>query len=141
MYHLVVLEVHPVDQVVFQFVEQGRPEGGEQDHCPAGHQALQVKHGVEGATGNGYGKDAEADGVLVLEPAVPLPYIITDSDDIALNCLVCCGLAAGRCSCHGKPPFLDGDYFRQGREGKLGFARQPFDRGRQCQKKNRRQRC
>lgn len=73
---------------------------------------MQVKHGVEGATGNRQGKDAEADGVLVLEPAVPLPYIITDSDDVALNLLVCRGLAAGRCSCHGKPPFLDGNDFR-----------------------------
>lgn len=131
MHDLVLLEVHPVDQVVLQFVEQRGPEGGKDNDQPGGHDTLQVQHRVEGAAGNGHGEDGEADGVLVLEPAVPLPYIITDRDDGLLHFFVGGEFSTWGCCCHESAPFLDGDHSRGRWPVKLALARQPFDRGRQ----------
>ena len=104
MHKLVLFEVHPVDKIVLQLVQQGCPESGEQNHCPGRHDADQIQPGINADASEADSKYAETDGILMTQPTMATTNIITDGDDFFLDNLVGIGRSAfGRVSHNHSP--------------------------------------
>jgi len=67
------LEIQEVDQIVFEFMDEGREDGHQRDAQPRRQGSARVQPGTPGHAREGEQHDPEADGVLVPQPGMTLP--------------------------------------------------------------------